>query len=308
MNNYTKLRPVIIPLDVKTHQKASTLAAQQSHPEISKQVYLNILTVAAVSNLLKWLEFETNLEQTNSFNPLLTGLFNATDLIVENQQLFCMPVLPGETEFFASLDIAENFIGYVAVQFQQSLDKVEILGFYPAVAEDNLPEKISLAELQPLENLFEFLEKNKQKVLPQNPLVILGNWLAGIFEEIWLPTEAVLTPKLGFAKSSSVDTVKRAKIIDFGLLLNRQKVALVVTIQPEVDAEVGVLVQIYPIEGQEYLPPGLRLKIELESDSEEVEARAADQLIQLEFSEVSGKCFSVKVILDDAEIVENFIV
>ncbi|NES72509.1 MAG: DUF1822 family protein, partial [Okeania sp. SIO2D1] len=156
MNNYTQLRPVIVPLDVKTHQKASALSAQQSHPEIAKQVYLNILAVSAVSNLLKWLEFETNLEQTNSFNPLLSGLFNATDLIVENRQLFCMPILPGETEFSASLDIAENFIGYVAVQFQQSLDKVEILGFYPAVKND-LPEKISLAELQPLDNLFEFL-------------------------------------------------------------------------------------------------------------------------------------------------------
>ncbi|NEO57668.1 MAG: DUF1822 family protein [Okeania sp. SIO3B5] len=307
MNNYTKLRPVIVPLDVKKHQKASALAAQQSHPEIAKQVYLNILAVTAVSHLLKWLEFETNLEQTNSFNPLLTGLFNATDLIVENQQLFCMPILPGETEFSASLDITENFIGYVAVQFQQSLDKVEILGFYPAV-KNNLPEKISLAELQPLDNLFEFLEKNKQEVLPQNPLVNLGNWFTGIFEEIWLPPEAVLTPRLGFAKSSSVDTVKRAKTIDFGLLLNQQKVALVITIQPEVDSDMGVLVQVYPIGTQEYLPPGLRLKIELELDIEEVESRAADQLIQLEFSEISGKCFSVKVILDDAEIVENFVV
>ncbi|MGB3510574.1 MAG: DUF1822 family protein [Microcoleaceae cyanobacterium] len=308
MNNYTQLRPVIVPLDIKTHQKASALAAQQSHPEIAKQVYLNILAVAAVSHLLKWLEFETNLEQTHSFNPLLTGLFNATDLIVENRQLFCMPILPGETEFSASLDIAKNFIGYVAVQFQQSLDKVEILGFYPAVAENNLPEKISIECLQPLDNLFEFLEKNKQEVLPQNPLVNLGNWFAGMFEEIWLSPEAVLTPKLGFAKSSSVDTVKRAKIIDFGLLLNRQKIALVLTIQPEADSEMGVLVQVYPIDEQEYLPPSLRLKIELESDIEEVEARAADQLIQLEFSEVSGKCFSVKVILDNAEIVENFVV
>ena len=308
MNNYTKLRPVIIPLDARIHQKASALAAQQSHPEIAKQVYLNILAVTAIYNLLKWLEFETNLEQTYSFDPFLTGLFNARDLIVENKQLFCVPILPGVREFYLVSDVAENFIGYVAVQFQHSLDKVEILGFYPAFAEDNLPEKISVEDLQPLDNLFEFLEKNQQEVLPQNALVNLANWFAGIFEEIWFPPEAVFTPKLGFAKSSSVDTVKRAKVIDFGLLLNRQKVALVVTIQPEADSEVGVLVQVHPIDEQEFLPPGLRLKIELESDSEEVEARAADQLIQLEFSEIPGRYFSVKVILDDAEIVEKFVV
>lgn len=308
MNSDTKLRPVIIPLNPGIHHKASALAAQQSHPEIGKQVYLNILAVSAVSHLLKWLEFETDLQQTYSFNPLLSGLLNSTDLVVENRQLFCMPILPGETEFLASLDMADNFIGYIAVQFQQSLDKVEILGFYPAVAGNDLPKKISLAELQPLDNLFELLEKNKQEVLPQNVLAKLSNWFAGIFEEIWLPTEAVLTPRLGFAKRSSIDTVKRAKVIDFGLLLNRQKVALVVTIQPEVDSEVGVLVQVHPLGEKEYLPSGLKLKIELESDSEEVEARAADQLIQLEFSEIPGKCFSVKVILDDAEIAENFVV
>ncbi|WP_256386557.1 DUF1822 family protein [Hydrocoleum sp. CS-953] len=275
---------------------------------MAKQVYLNILAVAAVSHLLKWLEFETNLEQTYSFNPFLTGLLNSTDLIVENRQLFCVPILPGVTEFSTTSDVAENFLGYVAVQFQQSLDKVEILGFYPAVAEDNLPEKMSVEYLQPLDNLFEFLEKNKQAVLPQNTLVNLANWFARIFEEIWLPPEVFFTPKLGFAKSSSVDTVKRAKVIDFGLLLNRQKVAVVITIQPEVDEEVGVLVQVHPIDEQEFLPPALRLKIVLESDSEEVEARAADQLIQLEFSEIPGRYFSVKVILDDAEIVEKFVV
>ncbi len=307
MNNYTKLRPVIITLDARIHQKASALAAQQSHPEIAKQVYLNVLAVAAVSHLLKWLEFETNLEDTNSFNPFLTGLLNATDLIVENRQLFCVPILPEVTEFSTTSDMAENFIGYVAVKFQQSLEKVEILGFYP-VFKKNLLEKISVEDLQPLDNLFEFLEKTKREVLPQNALVSLANWFAGIFEEIWLPPEAVFTPKLGFDKSSYVDTVKRGKVIDFGLLLNRQKVALVVTIQPEVDSEVGVLVQVHPIDEQEYLPPGLRLKIELESDIEEVKARAADQLIQLEFSELPGKRFSVKVILDDAEIVDNFVV
>ncbi|NEQ74233.1 MAG: hypothetical protein F6K23_15025 [Okeania sp. SIO2C9] len=43
-------------------------------------------------------------------------------------------------------------------------------------------------------------------------------------------------------------------------------------------------------------------------DKPNIDTREADQLIQLEFSEISGKCFSVKVILDDAEIVENFLV
>ena len=92
-------------------------------------------------------------------------MFNTTDLIVENQQLSCVPILPGVIEFDLVNDVAENFIGYVAVQFQPSLGRVEVVGFYPAVTEDNLPEKLSLENLQPLDNLFEFLEKNKSEIL-----------------------------------------------------------------------------------------------------------------------------------------------
>ena len=72
----------------------------------------------------------------------------------------------------------------------------------------------------------------------------------------------------------------------------------------------GVLVQVVPRENgeQNYLPEGLKLRVMLESDIAEAEARSKDKLIQLEFSENVGKSFTVEVILDDAVVTEQFIV
>ncbi|NES75013.1 MAG: DUF1822 family protein [Okeania sp. SIO1H4] len=88
MINRTELQPVFVTLDAETHQQAASVAAEQSNPEIGKQTYFNILAVKAVNNLLKWLDFSTDLQQVKSLNPILSGVLNATDLVVENKRFF----------------------------------------------------------------------------------------------------------------------------------------------------------------------------------------------------------------------------
>ncbi|NEP08148.1 MAG: hypothetical protein F6K34_27280, partial [Okeania sp. SIO4D6] len=53
---------------------------------------------------------------------------------------------------------SDNIIGFVAVQFEQVLDKAKVLGYFPVKNVDNLPETIPLEKLQPLDNLFAILE------------------------------------------------------------------------------------------------------------------------------------------------------
>ncbi|MDJ0519110.1 MAG: DUF1822 family protein [Trichodesmium sp. MO_231.B1] len=189
--NRTELQPVIVTLDGETHQQAASVAAEQSNPEIGKQTYLNILAVKAVNNLLKWLDFSTDLQQVKSLNPILSGVLNATDLVVENKRLFCIPILPGKTEFSVPPDLPENFIGFVAVKFEQVLDKAKVLGYFPLTDVDNLPETIPLEKLQPLDNLFAILEElklqNQTEVLEVNVLEFLKQGIDELAEEIgWL--------------------------------------------------------------------------------------------------------------------------
>ena len=84
--------------------------------------------------------------------------------------------------------------------------------------------------------------------------------------------------------------------------------ALVINLQPEENGEVGILVKVLPMGEHKYLPTGLKLKVNLESDSAEVEARRADNLIQLEFSQRPGRMFNVQVSLEDAVVTEEFAV
>ncbi|MBR8833746.1 MAG: DUF1822 family protein [Stigonema ocellatum SAG 48.90 = DSM 106950] len=154
-------------------------------------------------------------------------------------------------------------------------------------------------------------------------LVNLSNWCLGVFEDGWQSTQhlqnildsnytwgVVRSQSLGYHHSGG-------KIIDFGLQLNGQPLALVVNLKPlENNDEVDVLVQVVPCYeepcSEEYLPPGLKLKVTLNPNtaelvSQEVTARLADNAIQLEFSEAPGKQFQVEVSLLEAVVTEKFL-
>ncbi len=152
-------------------------------------------------------------------------------------------------------------------------------------------------------------------------LVNLSSWWLGVFEEGWESTKSILNTldnnyAWGSVRSQSLDYHCGAKKLDFGLLLNSQKLALVINVKRLEENEVDVLVQVIPYNekpgNEEYLPPALKLKVTLnpntsESESQEITTRKADNIIQLEFSETIGKQFKVEVSFQAAVITEEFL-
>ncbi|MGB3514404.1 MAG: DUF1822 family protein [Microcoleaceae cyanobacterium] len=291
-----------IPLGIEAHRFASKFAAEQTTNEKSKQVYLNTLAVYAAHRYLKWLGIETNLNQSDCWNPILRNKWNVADLVIPDiGKLECRPILPGEKTITLPPEVTENRIGYLAIQFSDRLEKVQLLGFTKAAV-----EVLEVNHLLSLDNLIDAISHPPQKK------VNLAAWFEGIFDEVWLPIEEVLNPKRfafkAFNLSNRDDKIERAKKIDLGLLIDSQKVALLISIWTEENQEKGVLVQVYPMGEQNSLPPGLKLTIILASDEAEAIARKADNLIQLEFSEHPGKEFTVQLSLDNESITEKFIV
>lgn len=319
-----------VPLGIEAHNIAGKLAAEQATTEKSKQVYLNTLAVYAVHRYLKWLGIETDLSQSDCWNPILRNRWNVADLVIPNVgKLECRPFLPEETTVFLPPEVTEERIGYLGVKFSDRLDKVQLLGF----TQTAVAGVLEIRRLRSLDEFTELISKlppsvnvegeiNKEPVPPDFPvaaaLVNLSQWIKGIFDEVWLPIEAVLSPRLSPrlafksfrepGESRREDKIERAKKIDLGLLVNRQQVALVVSIWTEENQEKGVLIQVHPMGEQNILPLGLKLKVTLESDEAEVVAREADSLIQLEFSELPGKQFTVQVSLDNESVTEEFVV
>lgn len=61
---------VKIPLGSEAHKWAQQFATEQTTPQKGKKVYLNTLAVYAVHTYLSWFQIETNLAQSDSWQPV----------------------------------------------------------------------------------------------------------------------------------------------------------------------------------------------------------------------------------------------
>lgn len=157
------------------------------------------------------------------------------------------------------------------------------------------------AETKAEEQLLGHLKKSTTK---------LSQWLQGVFDEGWHAIDALINPEANLALSirNVEEGAKRCKLIDLGMQLGSQTVALLVNIT-ETEQKLGVLIQLHPTGGKRYLPPNLKLTL-LSKPGEtlqQVQARGQDNYIQLKPSKgEAGKCFSIEVSLLDISAREDF--
>lgn len=312
-----------VPLGQEAHAIARKFAVKQAIPQ-RKQTYLNRLAVYAVHSYLKWLQIESVLSTDDSWHSLEQALFNVADLVLPNiGKLECCPVQPGESVISLPLEAMENRIGYVAVQFSDRLAEVELLGFIKATAISGDSQQISIANLQPLDALLDCLP-----VLVASPTftasqiqVNLSQWLDNIFEAGWQTVEELLRTQamnLDFSARStwiskeiydnSAFGVTGAKLINLGIQLADQQVALMVKFVPKTEIEVDIRLRVCAINNQT-LPPNLQLMVCDETGTcLQAEARSDDKWIQLEFNGERGEHFSVKVANGDVSVTEDFVI
>jgi Protein of unknown function (DUF1822) len=139
----------------------------------------------------------------------------------------------------------------------------------------------------------------------------LSQWLQDVCEQSWLtldrlfPTEAELALNL---RHSEVQA-KRGRLIDLGMQIGAETVALLVTISPHPPNQFTVLIQLHPTSGNLYLPAEIKLILYSKAGKllQEVTARSRDNYIQLKpFKGETGKQFSVAISLGDQQITEAF--
>jgi hypothetical protein len=320
MNN-SKTPLLTIPLGGQAHQIAQQFAVQQATPQKGRRVYLNTLAVYAVHNYLKWLQVESNLDESDCWHPGKRAVFDVADLALPGiGKLECRPVLPGETVFRLPSEVTENRIGYVGVQFSDRLFEVQLLGFIKAVDAVHPPEQLKVSDFQPLDALIDRISHLKAAIPHETP-VNLSRWLENVFEGGWQTLEAVLgttnlawsfrsTIQLGDRKLDYPDSIVRGiKLIDLGIQLTGHPVALIVTLILEANQKTNVILRVHPV-SQTYLPHYTRLTVldEYRATFLEAQARSADNFIQLQFSGNAGEHFSVEVALGVASITEDFVI
>ena len=312
-----------IPLAPEAHAQAAQLAAVQATPGKGRQVYLNTLAVYAVHTYFNWLGLESDLPLSDSGQAGLTTVLDVADLAIPGVgRVECRPVLPGETALTLPLEATCDRIGYVAVQFNDSLDGVELLGFAPLFPADQpilAPPVIPLSDLLPLDALLNAL----------HPVHNLRQWLEGLLDQTqWQPPETLVAARFrgssagprsriqGTSTAAEAGTdarsISQAKALALGP--SPQQVVIlviqVVAVSPETDI-LNVRLRLYPGSGADHLPRQLKVSVlsDLGSVLLEAQTRDEDLYTELELTDCRpGEQFSVRISLKTASVVEEFVV
>ncbi|MEH1941800.1 MAG: DUF1822 family protein [Nostoc sp.] len=306
-----------LPISQLARITAQQFANQQPNPEKAEQVRLNTLAVWVVNDYLEMMDIPTNLQASDSWNPVMRLCGNVADLEVPSVgRLECRPVHLHEQICSIPPETWEERVGYLAVQFDESLQEAKLLGFIPSVATETLP----LEQLQPLEAFIDHLSQLHQS--PVSSLVNLNQWFAGIFETGWQTIESLwnvpeLRPAYAFRSPETLELntlnriesiTKRAKLIDLGIQILNQPVMLIVEISPDKDQQTSIHLQLHATGNQIYLPQGVHLTV-LDSSGAvflDAQSRKLDNYIQLQFRGEPTELFSVRVALDNTSITEHF--
>lgn len=329
MSNMATISTFTGPISTVAHKLAEKWSREQATPEKSQQVLLNTLSVSFVNFYLECIGFETDLEASDSWNPVQQTLMDVADLLIKNLgKLECRPVLENSQFVYVPLEVQSNRIGYVAVQISESLQSAKLLGFVKEASIDNLP----INQLQPLENLLNYLEclelqtteyksqnwglSSQDLVSYRQDIVNLKSWFENIFESGWETIESIFLTEavwqLRSAESGFKNSVERAKLIDLGIKANRATVGIVVKVSHDESNfdEMKIIVELHPTNGQEYLPSSLHVMILDKEETAVMEAKAKNdnKKISLEFNATVGDNFSVKIALEDVSVIENFVI
>ncbi len=315
-------------------------------PNTSWQIYINTL---ALSGFEAWLQKRLNdkvitkdISVIEIAGTLQVDDFRFCAIATENvlSQTVCIPSL-----VVKKLELIAHF--YVLLEVLEEEEQVVIRGFLPynqlVDIKNNLKLSINngyyefplwLFDIEPNHLFFyqrhvsssEFIPSlgdNKVSQINQKlsdtvniTTTKLSQWLQGVFDESWQTLDSLYKSELNlaFGMRTLENGTKRTKIIDLGINLDSNKVALIIHIFPEKkdssnQDKISVLVQLRPTDRFSLLPQNIKLILISKAGKvlQKVVSRVQDNCIQLNvFKGEPGKKFSIQVSLESSSITEQF--
>ena len=313
MNNSSSRphQPLVIPISQSDRQQAQQFAELFQASSCTEQTYFDTLAVLAVNHYLEMMGIETDLLNSESWNPILRVGADISDLkLTKLGYLECRGVTPEATHCFVPQEVWENRLGYVVVEINPNYTEAKLLGFVETIT---TPE-LSLTQLEPVENLLYHLSQLSHSEASPTPTIYLRQWLESIYQRGWQPLTRDFGLGLNWQPSlrnnlSSTEIVKGAKLIDLGINLSSNKVILLILIIPQSLDKIGALVQLHPAIGDTYLLPNIQLSLleETGKSIKQVISRNSDNFIQLPYFQGSfGEKFKIKIDVNKTSFTEDF--
>jgi hypothetical protein len=300
-----------LPITQGARRTALEFSQQQPTPTKADRVRLNTLAVLVTHDYLQLMDISTDLASGDSWNPVMQACSDVADLELPGLgRLECRPVLPTVDRCPVPAETWEDRVGYVVVQVDELAHEAQILGFVPAVAN----EELQLSELRSPEALLDHLYELRQaQTVPTNAILAraatgqgltnLSNWLntalqqgQAAIESGWQTVEQVfnsgeLSPAYAFRRGSN--TVRRAKRLSLGAV----SIALVMDLRRDADSHIEIRLQLHPITTNTRLPNGLQLLVLDSTDAVVIDATAtgAEDFLELQIAGATGETFRVEV-------------
>ncbi len=290
--------PITIALSHTIHELAKSFAAQQLTLAKGRQVYLNTLAIYAVHTYLQWLNIDTDIDQSDSWQSNTQILFNATDLVLPGiGRLECCTVLAGETIAALPWDVHSDSIGFVVVQVDQQPNQAALLGFLPLNPATIPPSEISLADLRSLDDLILHLDW-----IESGRLIRLRQWLENTVELGWQEPVTRSVP----SRSATEQPISRMKQIE----LDEQAIDLQIQIltTKTQDLNVSVRLSVPQEDTDAYLPEGLQLLILDDTGATlmQKQANAVNRWLEQKIVRKAGEQFGITIKLGETTVTENF--
>lgn len=336
LNNFRLLLPEVILLKPEHFKQARETRSQVRSEAHQWQIYLNAL---ALQSFEEWLKeripnqsFRRENKSSGAGSHLKVGEFKFWVIATEHllDEVVNVPQ--------KGIDNLETINFYVLLEVLEEQEEVVFRGFMRYDQLVNYRSKVNLqledgcyqlplsefdAEPNHLLYYCRFLEptqfplrvsaetKVEEQLLGlKKTTTKLSQWLQGVFDEGWHAIDALINPETNLALRirNVEESAKRCKLIDLGMQLGSQTVALLVNIT-EAEEKLSILIQLHPTGGEKYLPPNLKLTLLSKPGKtlQQVQSRGQDNYIQLKpFKGEVGKRFSVEVSLLNITATEEF--
>lgn len=268
------------------------------------------------------------LGSSSVFYPRLAIHFDQWKLLITNfnwrQKLFKKRTQPTQDNI-SYLNLRER-LSQVADKVEESWQTVEnlflLLESIPTRGFRNPEETITKDAIKPLIRLLAPNNPEKERTQAAGVLGKIGKGHPEVIEAL---IELLHTAKeeetkwqaalsLGkIAPDNSYGGIEKGKIIDLGIDLGNQKIALIVAIMPQSQDRVGVWIKLKPISKSIKLPPHLQLDIISQGKTilaaktrSNKAGKGKDRYLQLRFTPPSQTHFQVQVTLNNSNFTEYF--
>jgi hypothetical protein len=327
MTSQTEKLTFPVPLGVSDFDFAREFSSQQKDSAKARQVFLNTLAVRAVNFYCQFLDVETDLEKSDSWDTNARILMDVADLKIKHLgEIECRAILAGEEVCHIPPEVWSDRIGYVVVEIDEEIKMGTLVGFVKKVE----TEQIFLKQLNSLEDFIDVLYSSWVSVSYQKAkkLELIKQRLEILFE--WEETDKILAgsgrsrrsrnvnqSSDKFQDSSSIIEFDKAKLIKIG---NRE-FAMIVDIEQEENEKMQLSFQLISCGDIRSLPSGLELALISPSGKvlASTTAKTGDnsisvpskkpatmELEKLERVREQEKLYQVKITLNDKSYTEYF--